>query len=72
VKQLYQRLKEFESSSTIIDLGYWLQCYSFDVIGEITVSRPVDDITIPLPSRVNRFSLEKGLDFSTGEKISAI
>jgi hypothetical protein len=37
-----QRLKEFKSSSSPIDLGYWLQCYAFDVIGDITVSPPVD------------------------------
>jgi hypothetical protein len=32
-----QRLEEHDAKSSTIDLGYWLQCYAFDVIGEITV-----------------------------------
>ncbi|EEA25525.1 benzoate 4-monooxygenase cytochrome P450, putative [Talaromyces marneffei ATCC 18224] len=30
------RLHEFSHSGTEIDLGYWMQCYTFDVIGCIT------------------------------------
>lgn len=31
-----QRLDEFASNQEVIDLGYWLQCYAFDVIACIT------------------------------------
>lgn len=30
------RLREFSHSKKEIDLGYWMQCYTFDVIGCIT------------------------------------
>lgn len=33
-----QRLREFSKSGETIDLSHWLQCYAFDVIGEITYS----------------------------------
>jgi hypothetical protein len=32
-----QRLDEFATKGQFIDLGHWLQCYAFDVIGKITV-----------------------------------
>lgn len=32
-----QRLREFAKQGCFIDMGHWLQCYAFDVIGEITV-----------------------------------
>jgi hypothetical protein len=38
--QLFRlRLNEAAASTSSIDLGHWVQCYAFDVIGEITVSR---------------------------------
>lgn len=40
VKLFEQRLAQFAHSSKSIDMGHWLQCYAFDVIGEITVSFP--------------------------------
>jgi hypothetical protein len=30
------RLREFADTKTTFDLGHWLQCYAFDVVGEIT------------------------------------
>jgi Cytochrome P450 len=30
------RLSEFSQSGREIDLGHWMQCYAFDVIGCIT------------------------------------
>ncbi|KAJ5414314.1 hypothetical protein N7509_000941 [Penicillium cosmopolitanum] len=34
---LHQRFSEFADSGTTIDLCRWMQCYAFDVIGNITV-----------------------------------
>jgi cytochrome P450 len=31
------RLGEFADKKEPIDMAHWLQCYAFDVIGEITV-----------------------------------
>lgn len=36
---LQQRLSEFAKHSSIIDMTHWLQCYAFDVIGNITYSK---------------------------------
>lgn len=33
------RLSEFAKDGTAFDLGHWLQCYAFDVIGEITFAK---------------------------------
>lgn len=30
------RLTEFAAKDEVLDLRHWLQCYAFDVIGEIT------------------------------------
>lgn len=35
---LQRQLAKFASERSIIDVGHWMQCYAFDVIGEITVS----------------------------------
>ncbi|KAI1262389.1 cytochrome P450 [Xylariaceae sp. FL1019] len=34
-----QRLAEMAAAGTSVDMGHWLQCYAFDVIGEITFGR---------------------------------
>lgn len=31
-----ERLNDFAKNGDILDLGYWFQCYAFDVIGNIT------------------------------------
>ena len=36
---LEQRLREFASNGDTVDMMKWLQCYAFDVIGDITYSR---------------------------------
>lgn len=36
---LVDKLTRFARSGEVINLGHWLQCYSFDVIGNITFSR---------------------------------
>ena len=33
-----QKLKEFSQSGQTIDMAHWLQCYAFDVVGNITYS----------------------------------
>jgi hypothetical protein len=33
------RLGEFADQKTTFDLGHWLQCYAFDVVGEITFAK---------------------------------
>jgi len=35
---LRTRFDEFAKAAETIDLPHWLQCYAFDVIGNITVS----------------------------------
>lgn len=32
-----ERLNELASEGKIFDLQFWMQCYAFDVIGQITV-----------------------------------
>jgi hypothetical protein len=39
VKVFESRLDDFVESRQVIDLGHWLQCYAFDVIGQITFSK---------------------------------
>ncbi|EXJ91083.1 hypothetical protein A1O1_04190 [Capronia coronata CBS 617.96] len=34
-----KRLSEFAARGDIINMGHWLQCYAFDVIGDITYSQ---------------------------------
>ncbi|KAI9925112.1 hypothetical protein ASPWEDRAFT_176383 [Aspergillus wentii DTO 134E9] len=34
-----ERLEEFASEGTVIDVAHWVQCYAFDVIGEITFGK---------------------------------
>lgn len=38
---LSQRLEEFSETGLPADLGHWLQCYAFDVIGAISVLAPI-------------------------------
>jgi hypothetical protein len=35
---LRTRFTEFADQKRTIDMAHWMQCYAFDVIGEITVS----------------------------------
>lgn len=37
VKVFESRMREFAESGQAVDMAHWLQCYAFDVIGEITV-----------------------------------
>ena len=39
VKLVTERLKELSHAGGIVDLGWWMLCYAFDVNGMITVSR---------------------------------
>ncbi|KAK7699532.1 hypothetical protein SLS57_012381 [Botryosphaeria dothidea] len=39
VRELLARLGEFAESGKRVDLQHWLQCYAFDVVGAVTVSR---------------------------------
>ncbi|KAI1164733.1 cytochrome P450 [Nemania serpens] len=36
-----QRLSEMSEAGTLMDMGHWLQCYAFDVIGQITYGKRV-------------------------------
>ncbi|KAI1110951.1 cytochrome P450 [Nemania sp. NC0429] len=36
-----QRLSEMSEAGTLVDIGHWLQCYAFDVIGQITYGKRV-------------------------------
>lgn len=37
---LKSRFDEFAASNRTLNMGHWLQCYAFDVIGYITVFPP--------------------------------
>ncbi|KAI1129863.1 cytochrome P450 [Nemania abortiva] len=37
----WQRLDEMSAAGTPVDMGHWLQCYAFDVIGQITYGKRV-------------------------------
>ncbi|KAF2708651.1 cytochrome P450 [Pleomassaria siparia CBS 279.74] len=39
VELFRQRLQEIAAAGTVADMGHWLQCYAFDVIGLITYSK---------------------------------
>lgn len=39
VRELLARLGGFPESGERVDLQHWLQCYAFDVVGAVTVSR---------------------------------
>lgn len=32
----FERMNEFSQTKDVFNLGYWLQCYAFDVISQIT------------------------------------
>ena len=36
---LVKRFKEFAQAGRQMDMGHWLQCYAFDVIGHISVAK---------------------------------
>lgn len=38
VPLVFENFDRFAASGEVVNLQYWLQCYAFDVIGEITVS----------------------------------
>lgn len=40
IKTLLGKLDDFAASSQVIDLGYWLQLFAFDVIGAVSFSKP--------------------------------
>jgi hypothetical protein len=40
VNELLGKLDDVASSAQIIDLGYWLQLFAFDVIGAVSYSKP--------------------------------
>lgn len=54
-----QRLDELAAKGQLIDMGHWLQCYAFDVIGKITVCIPRCDLQ---GSYANQASLVNGSD----------
>lgn len=37
-KLLISPFSEFADQRTLVDMGHWLQCYAFDVVGQVTVS----------------------------------
>ncbi|KAI1611809.1 cytochrome P450 oxidoreductase [Exophiala viscosa] len=39
VQVLETRLFELSKENAVVDVGHWLQCYAFDVIGEITFAK---------------------------------
>ena len=45
-----QRLEEFVAMKESFDLGYWFQCYAFDVIGCITFGERFGRFYLMYPS----------------------
>lgn len=67
VKVFETRMNEFAESGQSLDMAHWLQCYAFDVIGEITVSDHWDDSDIDGLAHAAQFAkrfgfMDKGED----------
>ena len=50
---LRENLDRMAASREPFDLQHWMQCYAFDVIGEVTV-RPLPSLKTPLRARLTR------------------
>ena len=45
---LEQKFSDFAAESQVVDIGWWLTCYAFDVNGEITVRMTLKLVTTAL------------------------
>lgn len=48
---LVKRFTEFAQRGEGVDMGHWLQCYAFDVIGHVTVRYSHSLKYVPIPNR---------------------
>ncbi|KAI1305507.1 cytochrome P450 [Xylaria venustula] len=65
-----QRLSEMSesesnSNSTVVDMGHWLQCYAFDVIGQITYGARVGFLDAGVDVQGIMHAIENGLAYGT-------
>lgn len=68
---LQQRLDEFANGGPPMDIGHWMQCYAFDVIGEITVSTTLYPVV--LCSQSSQLQLGKRFGFlDKGDDVKGI
>ncbi|KAI0856869.1 cytochrome P450 [Xylaria cubensis] len=60
-----QRLSEISEAGMPIDMGHWLQCYAFDVIGQITYGKRIGFLDQGADIQGIMGAIEKGLAYGT-------
>ncbi|XDG09044.1 hypothetical protein ABKA04_008659 [Annulohypoxylon sp. FPYF3050] len=60
-----QRLQELSQSGLPVNMGHWMQCYAFDVIGCITYSKRIGFLDQGLDIAGIMAAIENGLAYST-------
>lgn len=45
---LISKFSDFAGGEGLIDMGHWLQCYAFDVIGQVTVRSVLSGLAVCL------------------------
>ncbi|KAI1736391.1 cytochrome P450 [Xylaria scruposa] len=60
-----QRLSEISEAGIPIDMGHWLQCYAFDVIGQITYGKRIGFLDQGADIQGIMHAIENGLVYGT-------
>ncbi|KAI0550397.1 cytochrome P450 [Xylaria curta] len=60
-----QRLSEISEAGMPIDMGHWLQCYAFDVIGQITYGKRIGFLDQGADIQGIMHAIENGLVYGT-------
>ncbi|KAI1754951.1 cytochrome P450 [Xylaria castorea] len=60
-----QRLSEMSEAGMPVDMGHWLQCYAFDVIGQITYGKRIGFLDHGADIQGIMRAIEKGLVYGT-------
>ncbi|KAJ8109186.1 hypothetical protein ONZ43_g6203 [Nemania bipapillata] len=60
-----QRLSEMSTAGTLVDMGHWLQCYAFDVIGQITYGKRIGFLDRGADIQGIMSAIENGLAYGT-------
>ncbi|XHF97869.1 hypothetical protein AWENTII_001444 [Aspergillus wentii] len=64
IQSLFRRLDEFADDGKVCDIATWLQYYAFDVIGELTFSKPLGFLEHGRDVEGIIAALEKTLDYA--------
>ncbi|KAI0876529.1 cytochrome P450 [Hypoxylon argillaceum] len=60
-----RRLSEMSTAGTPVDMGHWLQCYAFDVIGQITYGKRIGFLDRGVDVQGIMSAIESGLAYGT-------